>query len=251
MTSREFAEMLEKYAAPFTVMLTITAKENPTANDVINNGTGSLVYTGQKNLLITNHHVYNTFRVCRQTNPHAKLGMSGAHDSLFVDISDIEVLGLDKNLELAVFEMPPQYVFGRGKLFYVPESKSWPPDRPAKGMKGVLIGYPGEGRQPDGGVLGASPLSVGLPIVSVSDRHFVMVDENQDIDIFVPEGQPALTNFGGISGSAVYAMPENLAEPGGKMWLCGFAYEQSQSGAIYAMHADYINADGTIKPSIV
>jgi hypothetical protein len=42
-------------------------------------------------------------------------------------------------------------------------------------------------------------------------------------------------------------MPRNLLHPERSIELCGFVYEQSQSGAICVAHADHINADGTIR----
>jgi hypothetical protein len=244
MTEHQFAEMIETYAQPFTVMLAITTAERPMAADVITNATGSLVYTGQKELLVTNHHVYDKFRSLRQENHHTKLTMSGVHGSRFRDISDAAVLGLDNELDLAVLHVPAPYVFGQGKLFCVAES--WPPRRPEVGVLTALIGYPGEGRRAEGGVLGVSPLSAGLPVVSVSERHFVLVDENQDAHVLTPDGQSPLTNFGGISGSAVYAMPRNF-DPSGCIELCGFVYEQGPGRAILVAHADHINADGSIR----
>jgi hypothetical protein len=123
---------------------------------------------------------------------------------------------------------------------------TWPPRRPEKGMIGMLYGYPGEGRVPEGKVLAASPISIALPVVSVSDRHFVLFDERQDARVYIPDAQTALTNFGGISGSAVYVIP-NRAAINDAIGLCGFVYEASESGAILVTHADHINADGSIR----
>lgn len=245
MTPHEFSELTAKYADPFTVMLTITTTSNPVAADVFTNATGSFVYTGQRELLVTNHHVYDAFRTYRRDNPHTKLAMSGADGSLFMDISEAKVLGLDRDLDLAVLHVPHQHVLRQGKMWWVPES--WPPLRPKVGRLAALYGYPGEGRTLEGDVLGASPLSVGLPVVSVSQRHFVLVDEDQDAHVLVPDGQTPLTHFGGISGSAVYVMPNHFSAAGDTIGLCGFVYEQSQSGAIYVVHADYINANGSIR----
>jgi hypothetical protein len=97
--------------------------------------------------------------------------------------------------------VPRHHVFEHGKLFWMPEG--WPPNRPKVGMLAVLFGYPGQGRKPDrSGDLGASPLSLSLPVVSVSERHFVLMDKHQDAHALVPAGQSPLANFGGVSGSA-------------------------------------------------
>jgi hypothetical protein len=242
--ARDWGLKIERFDV-FAVVLAITTTENPSANDVVANGTGSLVHTGRKELLITNHHVYNTFLLRREENPHTKLIMSGAHGTNFLDISNAEVLGFDKEAELAVIHMPGRYVVPRGKAFLRPET--WPPRRPDVGMLAFFVGYPGEGRRvQQGGALGVSALTAGMRIVSVSERHFVVADESQDAHMFVPEGQKPLTNFGGISGSAVYAMRPN-GTTADDVWLCGFQYEEGIGHTLMVAHADRVNADGTIR----
>ncbi len=244
MTPHEFQALIEKYIDPYTVMLVIMSTRNPAATDVVTNGTGSLVYTGTKDLLITNYHVYDAFLSYRQSVPDAILAMSGVHGSRFLDISTADVLGRDKDLDLAVLHIPSRHVSQQGKRFAV--ITPWPPRRPEVGMLAILYGYPGEGRAPEGVVLGASHICIALPVVSVSDRHFLICDENQDAHVLIPDGQTPLTNFGGISGSAVYAIPNKMSANQDAVGLCGFAYEASESGAIFVSHADHINADGSI-----
>ena len=154
--ARRFAHSIEMLA-PFTAMLAITTTEFPTAANVVLNGTGSFVNTGQGDLLITNHHVYDRFLSLRDENPHVKLVMSGAHQTLFVDVSKAKCIGSDKQLDITVLYVPPPLVFKQRKLFYMAET--WPPERPEVGMLAVLHGYPGEGRrvEQDGG-LGVSAL---------------------------------------------------------------------------------------------
>jgi hypothetical protein len=247
--ARDIALLVEEGLGRFTVMLALATGENSTANDVVANGTGTLVNTGQKPLIITNHHVYNKFRLDRANDPHTKLIMSGAHDTYFVDISEAECLGADNNLDLAVLSVPPPIAFNRGKLFLCPEK--WPPPRAEKDMLAVLVGYPGQGRKVEqSGALGASPLTAGMRVVSVSDRHFVIADEDQDAHVFVPEGQKPLANFGGISGSGVYVIRrKGTSFDGG--WLAGFVCEEGLGHSLVVAHADYINADGTIRPFLV
>jgi len=114
-------------------------------------------------------------------------------------------------------------------------------------MMAILYGYPGDGRVPEGGTLGASPISIGLPVVSVSERHFLLADEPGDAHVFAPDGRTTLKNLGGISGSAVYVVPKTLSTIDDAVGLCRFAYEANASGAILVSHADHINADGSIR----
>jgi hypothetical protein len=245
MTAREFGELLEKRVDPFTVMLLILSGEKPAADGVIASATGSLLHTGQRQLLVTNHHVYASFESHLRSSPDTVLAMSGVDGSFFLDITAAPVLGLDKQCDLVVLDVPPEQVLAQGKMWS--EVTRWPPRRPEKGTIAILYGYPGEGRAPEGKVLGASPISVGLPVVSVSERHFVLADENQNAHLHKPDAQIPLTNFGGISGSAVYVLPKTLANIDDAIGLCGFVYEASDSGVILVSHADHINADGSIR----
>ena len=114
-------------------------------------------------------------------------------------------------------------------------------------MLAVLVGYPGEGRKVEqSGAIGASPLAAGMHVVSVSERHFVIADENQDAHVFVPEGQKPLTSFGGISGSGVYVI-RRKGTNFDDFWLAGFVYEEGPGHSLMVAHADHINADGTIR----
>ena len=226
-------------------MLAITKGESPTANDVVANATGTLINTGTNQFLVTNHHVYAEFQSHQDNNSHSKLIMSGADGTRFLDISKAKCLGVDKALDLAVLSIPPLTVFTQKKLFLCPEK--WPPPRAEKGMLAVLVGYPGAGRKVEqSGALGVSPLSAGMRVVSVSERHFVIADEDQDAHVFVPKGQKALTNFGGISGSGVYVIrPRRVTSD--DIWLAGFVYEEGLGHTLMVAHADHINEDGTIR----
>ncbi len=243
--ARNFALSVEKGIEHFTVMLGITTGDNPTASDVVANATGTLINTGKNQFLVTNHHVYAKFQSRRDKDAHCKLIMSGAHGMKFLDISEAKCLGSDKALDLTVLSIPPLTVFNQRKLFLCPEG--WPPPRAEKGMLAILMGYPGEGRKIEqNGALGASPLSAGMRVVSVSERHFVIADETQDAHMFVPKGQKPLTSFGGISGSGVYVIrPEGVTAD--DIWLAGFVYEEGPGHTLMVAHADHINADGTIR----
>ena len=95
-------------------------------------------------------------------------------------------------------------------------------------------------------MIDASPLLVLTRVASVSERHFVVVDENQEPLIVMPDGQPPHTSFGGMSGSPVYAIPPNGVKPT-VAWLAGFVYEEGPGHSLMVAHADHIDADGTIR----
>ena len=231
--------------SPFTVMLAITKIENPVATDVFKNGTGSLVDTGLRKLLITNHHVYEEFQKCRSEVPCSRLVMSGIDGRPFVDISGQHRIASDDSYDLAVLAISPSMVEHQGKKFY--PASTWPPQRPKQGTRVVIVGYPGQGRHAQGtDTLGVMPLSLGRIVTSVSERHFLMADETQDAYTHVPDGQQLLTSWGGISGSAAYSV-HRTRDRSDELHLCGFVKAEGFRHTILVAHADHINADGTIR----
>lgn len=183
--SKRFRTLCETCIAPFTVMLAIADKSNPTPEGIIANGTGSLINTGPGQFLVTNNHVYEAFQSRRAASPDIMLLMSGTGGRRFLDISQIHVRGRDKDRDLAVLDIPVPHVFRQGKLFSTWDS--WPPRRPEEGMPAIIYGYPGQGRVPLGDSLGIRPNTIGKYVASVSDRHFLLADVNSDAEIGTPE----------------------------------------------------------------
>ena len=72
-----------------------------------------------------------------------------------------------------------------------------------------------------------------------------MADETQDAYAHTPDGYDPPTNYGGISGSGVYAVI-SLGRNADAYRLCGFVYEEGIGHTLMVAHADHINTDGTI-----
>jgi Trypsin-like peptidase domain len=224
-----------------TVMLAISRGSVVTAGDVAANGTGSLIDTGTVKALVTNHHVYAYFRDRYAEDDRARLMMSGADDVNFLDISEARVLDMDAGRDLAVISVPPELVERQGKSFFA--CKVWPPPRPEPGLLVFCFGYPGQGRVPDGFVLGAHAELIALGVDRVRANDFVIADIRGDARHQVPEGREPLTSFGGMSGSAVYGFwKEDVA-----LQLAGFFYGAYGMSLMCATHADHLKADGTIR----
>ena len=116
--------------SPFTVMLAMTKTESPVATEVFTNGTGTMVDTGQRKLLVTKYHVYEEFKKWRSDVPCSRLVMSGVDGTLFANVSDQECIASDKTYDLAVLSISPSIVDKQGKKFY--PAAAWPPQRPQK-----------------------------------------------------------------------------------------------------------------------
>ena len=236
-----FERLTATYIAPFTVMLAIVDKSNPTPQGIIANGTGSLVNTGVAQFLVTTNHVYESFERRRAEFDGTMLLMSGKDGVSFADISNVSLRGRDKDRELAVLDVPVAIVLRQGKLFSPWDS--WPPPRPTVGMPAFLFGYPGQGRVPMGDSLGIRPLTPGRHVSTVTERHFSLANEKGDSERGTPEGATPMTDYGGISGSAVYVMTLDQT-----LILAGFEYEAHfDLDIIYVTFASHINADGTIR----
>jgi hypothetical protein len=248
MTDKELKAVSEKltlrlhaHLGRFTVMLAILDESNQTPEGIIASASGSLINTGLGQFLVTNDHVYRAFESKRAANPGIMLIMSGIDDVPFRDISHQHSMrGRDKDLDLAVLEIPVPLVKALGKMFSTWDS--WPPRRPEAGMAAIVFGYPGQARMPMRNRLGVSPMIIGTQITASNDRRFALVDTEKDSIKTLPEGARPLTSLGGMSGSGVYALSNDK-----ELFLAGFMCEANDSmDIIYAAYAADINADGTI-----
>ncbi len=222
-----------KHMGPFTVMLAITEGADSTPTRVRNNGSGTLINTGQGRFLITNDHVYQAF----QDRGGAKLLMSVKGG--FIDISNMVVVDRDHDFDLAVLCVPEDLIHRHGKMFS--PWPFWPPRRPENGMGAFIYGYPGLGREVLDDSLGIRPALVGMRVASAGERHFILADVYNDIENSPPPGAKELTDLGGMSGSAVYVMPQTKDD----LFLGGFMFQANSLG-ILVSYADRIRADGTI-----
>lgn len=231
------AETLERH----TVMLGISRGQVLTADDVSNNGTGSLIDTGTTKFLVTNYHVYAFYKQRHADDSAARLMMSGADGINFLDISEADVVGLDEESDLAVLSVPENLVRHQGKTFF--RCDVWPPPRPTPGLLVFCFGYPGQGRVPDGFSLGARANLIALGVDRVRANDFVIADLRGDAEYNVPEGVQPLNSLGGMSGSAVYGFwKEEVA-----LHIAGFMYGGYGMSLMCATHADHLNADGTVR----
>lgn len=237
-TQSEFLEAsFAKHIWPFTVMLAIADADNLSPTGVKNNGSGTLINTGPGRFLVTNDHVYQAFQD-RNAAGGTKLLMS-VKDG-FIDISDTSVVDRDPEFDLAVLYVPEDFVHRHGKMFS--SWPAWPPRRPEEGMAAFVYGYPGLGREVLEDRLGIRPALVGMRIVSVGQRHFILAHEDiNDVENTTPPGAKELTDLGGMSGSAVYVMTQNKDD----LFLGGFMFQANSLGVLVS-YADRIRADGTI-----
>jgi hypothetical protein len=242
MTPAEFCDLMVHHLSPCTVMLAI-AQGPPGAQRIVDNGTGTLLNTRRAEFLVTSAHVHDGFLRYLDCDPTTRLLMSGDNGKPFEDISAAHVIGKDPGIDLVTLDVCYPQVRPLGKMHFV--VSEWPPPVAEKGMSGYLLGYPGLGRTMMNDIVGVPSLALAMPIVSSSDRHFILCDETGDIVRSIPNGAPPLSHLGGISGAAVYV---RTTTPDGteSMFLGGFEYEAGGDDLVFVAHAKHLNADGTI-----
>jgi hypothetical protein len=242
-----FAELcagIKSLTLPSTVLLAI-GQGNPAR--VVNQATGLLLASEKANMLVTCAHVYDKFLELKAEDPTTRLAMSGAEGKDFIDISPATVLGLSlgKNgdPDLATLSIPQPDAVHVGK-WYMDYGKVVV-RRPQVGMMGYLIGYPGQLIVISEGSASKPLMEFARPVVSVSERHFVLHDEAGDVVQNYIGTVPEVTKLGGVSGCAVWIYDKKTNPPG--FFLGGFAYQASGVDTVLVAHADFINADGSIR----
>jgi hypothetical protein len=89
-------------------------------------------------------------------------------------------------------------------------------------------------------------LVFGASVVSVSERKFVLKSEDGNFVRHTPDGVAQLNWLGGISGSAIYLLDPSPEAQDGGFFMGGFV-SQAKDLTVIAVHADLINADGTMR----
>jgi hypothetical protein len=233
--------------SPFVSMLFFAPADHLTPQAVMFNGTAAFVDTGERKLVLTNSHVYRRFRELRSETPKLAMFLTGSHKTQVLELKDAHVVddgGSAVDLAAFAFEHPEQ-VGMIGKSYF--RAPVWPPARPTPKTTAALIGFAGEHRQ-----VGKDSLKINLSVfrdkvTSVSDRHFVLVDEERArISMKVNPTLGELGDLGGMSGSPAFAVGAD-----GKRSFAGLLYEagEGKEAMIFAVHADFLTAEGKIDRS--
>src|SRR5262249_51476400 len=132
-----------------------------------------------------------------------------------------------------------------GKSYF--RAAVWPPARPTPETSAVVIGFVGEHRQVGGASLGINLSVICDKVTSVSDRHFVLVDEQRArVSGKVNPTLGELGELGGMSGSPAFAVGVD-----GNASFAGLLYEagEGKEATVFAVHADFLTAEGKIDRS--
>jgi hypothetical protein len=240
MTFDELCAWMKSQILPCTVLVAISQSNPPR---VVNQASGMLLATDKADMLVTCGHVYDAFLELRAKDPTTRLAMSGAAGKEFIDISTAISLGKDSEPDLATLAIPKFDAILSGKAHA--HFTRWPMRRAENGMMGYLIAYPGQLTIVTRESASKPVMEFARPVVSVSERHFVLHDETGDVVQTYAENTPEVTKLGGISGCAVWLYDKRSNPP--DFFLGGFAYQARGVDTVLVAHADFINADGTIR----
>lgn len=212
--------------------------------DIISSGSGVLIDTGEKKLLVTCFHVWDYFKKCIQDCPEMVIGVVRGSTGEIVDISRCDAISSCKNRDLSVLDFSDCDIFdGSGKEFF--RSEIWPPVPPECGESVVVLGFPGsEINKKNENFAIFKMASVIATASSVSERHVVVVDEEdnfEEID-FVPREAGVEFKFGGMSGGPGFSKKD------GRWSFVGVLYEgEVQCNYImFIGHSGFISKEGRV-----
>src|SRR5579872_1055388 len=234
-------------------MVAFTRGDSSTPDGVDNNGTVSFIELSGGKVLVTNHHVWDTFRNCKVDDPTYRLALAGDGLAQPIDISDAVVVSESLELDLCVLSYPAERIEAVGKEFCRP--LLWPPIRASDTEDVSVTGYPGMRRTVEAmlhphlnqsiRVLRHESVILYLHAEAVSARQARLRFTNPNPEIMWFSTRP-ITEFrwGGMSGSLVYRLDtaENRFVPCGILHAAG----EGLDATFYATHLDFIRPDGTI-----
>src|SRR5690606_22455933 len=125
-------------------MMAVLRREQSGPEDLVTNGTYSLVDLDGLLLVVTNSHVYAALAKTRKEAPRAALACLGhaTRDAVPLDVDDVIADG-QGNPDLVTFRISQEQAetFERmGKTFF--RATGWPPKRPQVGNTAALVGFP-------------------------------------------------------------------------------------------------------------
>lgn len=216
---------------------------------VDDNGTCAFIDTGEKQVLITAHHVLAKFRAEKARNPSAGLCVCLGQQSVFLD-SPIVIDEDESTLDVVVIEFPHLAALNGCSKRYFP-IQEWPIPMPVRGEAVTLVGFPGAFRFSHQSFGTFEPAGLGFVVSSVSDRSIVLADESgsrrtksrgfRQIDS-IP--------FGGFSGAPAFSFRDDMFQ------LIGFMRSGSKEldggsplslpGVVFLSPATYLLPNGRL-----
>jgi hypothetical protein len=249
-----FVESLTNEMLTFCGPIFITPGLMTYPNQMIDNGTFSLIDTGERRLLITCHHVWQAYLDCRTKNPDAILGINlGDGDaSIAFAFPGRQLIEADPDLDLAVFDFEPGQIRVNGVP--VKHQKDWFPARQCpipkigEGQYVALMGFPGKRITKEGMLCTFSTQVLPLKVSGVGRKQLYILNEGENAEVL----NDIKSWLGGLSGSPAYALGEDGAsligfvKSGHKPSEDAGSHDSIFSGSLSLTHACFLRRDGTL-----
>ena len=250
-----FVKSLSNEMLTFCGPIFITPGLKTYPKQMIDNGTYSLIDTGQRRLLVTCHHVWQAYLDCRTKNPDAALAINlgdGGANVAFT-FPERQLIDADADLDLAVFDFEPSQIQVNKTQIHHQKNwfliRSWPIPKANDGDHLALMGFPGKRIKKEGMLCTFRTQVLPLKITHAGDKQIYIMNEGQNVEVF----NDIKGWLGGLSGSPAYTFSKNGAS------LVGFVKsgfkktEESHasgdsifSGSLSLTHAYFLQPDGTL-----
>ena len=194
----ELDYVIDPQARKFCGPLFFTSSLKTPVDTIPHNGSFGLIDTGERKLLVTCYHVWETFKELRLQNPNLKFGVCLDMGNPVAMEVDSLLVDEDKRADLVTFAMEELLpVCGRLEFFNLRQS---PPPKINAGEMLFFIGFPGKGREVVNNQVGfpRQPFGVALTEVGISFFYSNVANLNKTAD-----------DFGGISGCPCFVVREN------------------------------------------
>lgn len=211
---------------------------------LLHNGTICYVDTGQRQIGITNNHVYQQYieDLANFTNIEAQFNGNTIKP-------ETRLIDRNEELDLATLDVPVIFVSSSTRRLMHHKPGGWPPPPVTSGDLVLYGGYPGDLKE-------ISPGQAEFPFQSFIWRPTDITDANIVLhvdfpNLFWPEHEEEKINekLGGISGGPVFRIIEHLAQPEKRIYyeLVGIVYEiHERWEVVRARHIRHVLADGTL-----
>jgi hypothetical protein len=248
-TAEEATKILADRFRQHVGMLFLAPHNQLSSSSIRFNGTAAFIDTGSAKLIITNDHVFRRFTELRQEEPELRMFVTGSNPNMLIELSEAHLIARGgKDADLAIFSLGnPLQLEDIGKTYF--PASPWPPQRPVPGTAAVIIGFQGVHRIAVGTNLQINLTVICDRITSSSQRHLILVDEEQARTIVkLNAALDELGPLGGMSGSPAFTVG-----PNGDATIVGFLYETGEGAdaMVFAVHADIVTSEGKIDYGLI
>lgn len=251
-----FVESLTNEMLTFCGPIFITPGLRTYPEQMIGNGTYSLIDTGKKRLLVTCHHVWQAYLDCQRENPDVALAINlGDGDaSIAFAFPERQLIDTDADLDLAVFGFEPSQIrVNKAQVNHQKDwfpLRQWPIPKASDGEYVTLMGFPGRRIKKEGMLCTFRTQALPLKITHAGHKQIYVMNEGENVEVF----NDIKGWLGGLSGSPASTISENGAS------LVGFVksgFKQSGeatntgddsvfSGSLSLTHACFLQPDGSL-----